>query len=133
MRNIPRTAPVGIRVMAYRNLHKACWSLKDLRSGRVVAHLDEVTLSDATFRVSQAGRERVIRERSKNVHAGVVGTVISSPDAGIVASMRRVRYNPYQTATFVVAEGGAPVLKAPLVHLSAPGGAFALLEEEHGE
>jgi hypothetical protein len=126
MRDISRTAPVGTRVMAYRNLHKGCWSVKSLKTGRVLAHLDEVFISDALFRVSEAGRQRVLRERVKNVHAGVVGVVSLPPGAGEFAPGRRVRYNPYQAATFLTAPDGAPILGAPLVHLDAAGGAYAL-------
>lgn len=126
MREIPRTAPVGTRVMAYRNLHKGCWSLKNLRTGRVVAHLDEVFISDALFRVSEAGRQRVIREQAKNVHAGVVGVVSPTPGGGVFALRRGVRYNPYQAATFLTVSDGAPISGAPLVHLDATGKAYAL-------
>jgi len=126
MKDISRTAPVGTRVMAYRNLHKGCWSVKSLKTGRVLAHLDEVFISDALFRVSEAGRQRVIRERSKNVHAGVVGVVSAPPGGGEFAPRTRVRYNPYQAATFITATDGAPIFGAPLVHLDAAGGAFAL-------
>lgn len=126
MRDIPRTAPVGTRVMAYRNLHKGCWSLKELRTGRVVAHLDEVFISDALFRVSEAGRQRVLRERAKNVHAGVVGVVSPPPGGGVFASRTGVRYNPYQAATFLTVPDGAPISGAPLVHLDAAGRAYTL-------
>lgn len=112
--------------MAYRNLHKACWSVKSLKTGRVLAHLDEVFISDALFRVSEAGRQRVIRERAKNVHAGVVGVVSLPPGGGEFAPRGRVRYNPYQAATFLTVPDGAPIHGAPLVHLDAAGGAYAL-------
>lgn len=128
MRSIPRTAPVGVRVMAYRNLHKACWSLKDMKTGRVIAHLDEVYISDADFRVSQAGRNRVLMEKTKNVHAGVVGTVILAKNDREAASWIEVRYNPYRYSTFVRAGDSSPVHRADVVHLSNTGRAFALCD-----
>lgn len=126
MRDIPRTAPVGTRVMAYRNLHKGCWSLKELRTGRVIAHLEEVFISDALFRVSEAGRQRVLRERAKNVHAGVVGVVSAPPGDGMLVLRTGVRYNPYQAATFLTVPHGVPLTGAACVHLDAAGRAFAL-------
>lgn len=60
------------------NLHKHCWSVKALQGenkGRVIHHLNEIVLRDAIFKVYQSGRERVLREQRKNVHAGVVGYV----------------------------------------------------------
>ena len=71
-----------MRVFVYFNLHKKCLSVKALEGeskGRVIAHADSVELVNATFKVSQAGRQRVLRERRKNVHAGVVGTMTNLP------------------------------------------------------
>jgi len=42
--------------------------------GKVIDHVLGLALKDATFKVSRAGRERVIREQRKNVHAGVQGS-----------------------------------------------------------
>ena len=67
-----------MRVFVYYNLHKKTFSVKALdgsRKGRVVYHADEVLLSDCQFKVSEPGRQRVLSERRKNVHAGVVGTL----------------------------------------------------------
>jgi hypothetical protein len=69
-----------MKVYVYYNLHKKCWSIKALSGsskGRVVAHADAVELMDCEFRVSEAGRQRVIREKRKNVHAGVAGTLVA--------------------------------------------------------
>lgn len=67
-----------MRVFMYFNLHRHCWSLKALEgpsAGRVVAHAASVKLTGCTFRVSEAGRQRVLAEKRKNVHAGIVGTL----------------------------------------------------------
>ena len=59
----------------YRNLHKKCWSVQQKQKGRwkVVAHAESITLLDCVFRVSEAGRQRVLRESRKNVHAYIQG------------------------------------------------------------
>lgn len=107
-----------MKVFVYFNLHKHCFSVKALegeRKGKVVAHLDAVNLKDVTFKVSKAGRERVLREKRKNVHAGVVGSFVSwmeTPDLG-----KLVRYNPYHTETFVDIVG-KPVHNAKFARLS---------------
>ena len=62
------------RVYVYRNLHKNCWSVR--QEGIIVAHTDKITLKDARFLVSPAGRNKVIKEQRKNVHAGVSGYVV---------------------------------------------------------
>lgn len=68
-----------MRVFCYYNLHKAVWSVKALegsQKGRVILHAGEVTLAKCEFKVSEAGRQRVLREKKKNVHAGVVGELV---------------------------------------------------------
>jgi len=98
-----------MKVFVYFNLHKKCFSIKALEGamkGRVIAHRDNVLLFRATFKVSQAGRERVLREKRKNVHAGVCGTWHDSGnDHGTLSSVKErgelVTYNPYKYTTFV--------------------------------
>lgn len=121
-----------MRVFVYYNLHKKCWSIKALsgnQKGRVVAHADAVELKDCEFKVSEAGRQRVIREKRKNVHAGVAGTLVAydghKTKAGFVSDQymppwfsnehcanmshapfnHNITYNPYVMRTFVLKGG----------------------------
>ena len=67
-----------MKCFVYYNLHRECWSIKALegeRKGRVIGHAHFVYLADVTYKVSEAGRQRVLRDKKKNVHAGAVGTV----------------------------------------------------------
>ena len=104
--NRPTGDLVGQRVYVYRNLTKGCWSLKSLKTGKVIGHAQSLTLKDTIFKVSEAGRQRVIRDKRKNVHAGIVGTVMS-PVAGwinsngVPARKIPVTYNPYKAPTFM--------------------------------
>ena len=109
----------GDRVEVYWNLHKDCFSVR--KNGRVVDYLyggeDYLTLTDVKFVVQPAGRERVLRERKKNVHAFVRGTVsFSSP----VAYQQKVSYNPYKMGSFFTKFGGncTPVFSAKRATLS---------------
>jgi hypothetical protein len=63
--------------------------------------------------VSEAGRQRVLRDRRKNVHAYIVGRVSDAP--GTLPGGRRVRYNPYETETFECE--GLPIREAYCVML----------------
>ncbi len=54
----------------YRNLHKGGFSVR-LR-GRVVDYIDEAVCMDVSFKVGLKGRERVLKEGRKNVHAYIV-------------------------------------------------------------
>jgi len=107
-----------MKVFVYFNLHKKVWSVKALsgpKKGLVVAHLDRLVLDDCTFKVSEAGRQRVLREKRKNVHAGVVGTLSSAlADFAGVA----VTYNPYKYASFITRNDEQPIHTAHRVVLN---------------
>jgi hypothetical protein len=45
-----------------------------MHNGRIVGYAEAVILTDVEFRVRESGRQRVLRERRKNVHAFVVGS-----------------------------------------------------------
>jgi len=60
-----------MRVFVYRNIHKNCLSVRNVKTGLVMAHVDSITLKNVKFKVSAKGRERVLKEKAKNVHAGV--------------------------------------------------------------
>lgn len=117
-----------MRVFVYYNLHRNCLSLRALQGpyrGRVLAHASAVDLRSVQFKVSEAGRQRVLREKAKNVHAGLVGeltaaTVLETrlpgletlPSACAHKSGIRVTYDPYKYASFVDAESKSPVWAA---------------------
>ena len=109
------------RVQVYYNLHKKCLSIR--HKGKVIEHAQEVTLTDARFHVQQAGRERVLKQKRKNVHAYISGKLkesfwfIQSPKY-IWTAKQRVTYNPYKYKNFVDKEPLEPVASAEVVHIS---------------
>lgn len=84
-------------VQAYFNLHKKCWSIRDKKTRRVIKHLSEFSLFDCTFKVSEAGRQRVLREKRKNVHAFIEGRLSEGKSQ---PGGRSLTYNPYKQSTF---------------------------------
>lgn len=102
------------KVDVYYNLHKKCLSVRDCDTRRVSKHLDHVVLNNVTFKVSESGRQRVLRDRCKNVHAYVRGVVDSSACCSDERFVR-VTYNPYKYSTFVRADDETPVHKAQQV------------------
>lgn len=106
--------PLGIRVVAYRNLNKGAWSVKSLdtvphlklKAGIVIARVLTIYLSQAVFKVSETGRQRVIRNKCKEVHAGIEGVVVAvnGPPPPGSENWIRVTYDPYKAPTFVEAE-----------------------------
>ena len=87
------------RVYVYFNLHKKVWSVR--QSGKVVEHTKDIILKDCRFLVSEAGRKRVLREKKKNVHAGVSGYVVDSIPDIVYEACSHLTYNPYRYKGFV--------------------------------
>ena len=105
-----------MRVYVYRNLTDRCWSLINLEGpakGRV-SHCDTaIVLRDCKFKVRASGRRKVRREKCKNVHAGIEGTIVEG-NAG-TSFPTEVTYDPYRFRTFVFVDGERPIYKAPFV------------------
>lgn len=102
-----------MRVEVYFNLHKYMWSVRSAKTGRVLLHTHEVHINNPTFVVRKAGRERVLREGKKNVHAFVRGdiTVFDDFDPDRL-DYTLVSYNPYKHDTFVDVIDTRPVRTA---------------------
>ncbi len=110
----PRRFPVrnGTAVETYYNLHKHVPSVRV--DGKVVAHLDAVPVKQPSFVVQQGGRQRVLEEQSKNVHAFIKGEFASSLDADALEGLIpiRVKYDPYRFDSFVTADTEQRVTEA---------------------
>lgn len=94
-----------MQVFVYYNLHKKMWSVKALdgeNKGRVVTHRQELVLLNPKAKVSEAGRQRVIAEKRKNVHAGLVGMLTNLNIVQLDGE--QITYNPYKFNTFVYAD-----------------------------
>jgi hypothetical protein len=102
------------RVQIYYNLHRKCYSVR--QGGKVVAHVSSMTLTDARFLVSEAGRQKVIASGVKGVHAVVTGFPSDVED--LPGRADRVSYNPFKGPTFVRVESGTPILRARVVRMS---------------
>ena len=110
-----------MRVEVYFNLHKHTFSVRSCKTGRVVLHTDKVHIDNPTFVVRKAGRERVLREGKKNVHAFVRGEMVGTyfddfdPEYN---DYSLVMYNPYKHASFVDVQDVMPVHTAKRAVLS---------------
>jgi hypothetical protein len=102
-----------MRVEVYFNLHKYLWSVRQCSTGRVILHTDKVHIRDPKFVVRKAGRERVLREGKKNVHAFVRGDITYFDDFDPdYLDYTLVSYNPYKFDTFVNVCDTSPVRTA---------------------
>lgn len=99
-----------MRVEVYFNLHKKTFSVRSCRTGRVILHTDNVHINNPKFVVRQSGRDRVLREGKKNVHAFVRGDItffgFDRP------TLDTLTYNPYKYASFVDKQTEEPVYNA---------------------
>lgn len=100
-----------MRYRLYRNLHKGCFSLQQYipkQGYRVIKHItDDCILHDCTFKVYQSGREKVLREKQKNVHAYVE---FKSYEYGVQPhSNIQPYYNPYKCDAFVSSHSFQPL------------------------
>jgi len=111
-RIIDPTKPVRV----YRNLGHHVpefWSIQ--QNGLVVAHCDNLTLEDCSFKVSESGRQNVIRNKRKAVHAYVIGfTTNKKPECN-----DKLSYNPYKGGNFVL--GGQAVFAVDFVEFCRKG------------
>lgn len=108
-----------MRVRVYFNLQKKLFSVVDTKTGRVVDHVSNLTLSNVRFTVRESGRQRVIKERRKNVHAFVVGDWFRFPadTQEMVRDVHLVSYNPYKGPHFYDVLSGDAVHAADYVSM----------------
>jgi hypothetical protein len=111
----------SLRVRVHRNLHNGMYSV--VQHGLVVAHASHIVLSVCEFIVNESGRQRVIRDKRKNVHAFVVGYLACNQNVESLPT--RVSYNPYKGASFVTPENDS-VSKAFVVCIDTVTGVTAV-------
>lgn len=111
---------MNAKTYIYWNLHKDCFSFR--KNGLVYEYLkneERAFLVGCEFKVSEKGRQKVLREKRKNVHAFVtaltkLNTISEPTDWTLYAE---VTYNPYKYATFVRKDNGEAIHNAPYVVL----------------
>ena len=113
-------------VYVYFNLHRKLWSVQSRKTQRVLYHTDVLLLYNCKFIVRQAGRKRVLKEKRKNVHAGVAGELDWANATRCSRRFRQasfriphgfeapvpVTYNPYKYESFVRKDNLEPVTRA---------------------
>ena len=110
-----------MKTQVYRNLINGLISVR--QNDLVVCHAEFVTLENPSFTVREKGRQWVIANKEKIVHAFVNGSLVTigdnssfkgrQPQFGnklwkIVRDGVKVKYNPYRFGYFFV-EDGQPV------------------------
>lgn len=102
----------------YFNLHKKCYSIqawdKDKAGWRLYEHSNAVHVKGANMKINERGRQRVIQEKRKNVHAFIVTdfaeTISKKKGNGPTKKMDRVcKYNPYNRDHFFDTKTEEPI------------------------
>ena len=103
-----------MRVEVYYNLHKHVFSVR--HKGRVIAWTNVVAIENPEYVVRQSGRQRVLKEGRKNVHAFVRGDMLDHNNINhdfITYNLSlvgdRVTYNPYKYKSFVYKDSEKPI------------------------
>ena len=86
--------------------------MQEKKGYRVVDRVSCAILKNVTFRVYQSGREKVLREQRKNVHAYVTPL---SYDVKVMANhdtskLREIYYNPYKHNSFIYKDTGEAIV-----------------------
>lgn len=105
----------------YRNLNRGeLFSTK--HRGIVEGYSVMAVIHNASFQVSDAGRQRCLSTKKRNVHAFVVSNEM--PQALCkreflppMDELAEVKYNPYRADTFVNTRTGQPITEAQWVYL----------------
>ncbi len=118
------------RVEVYKNLTRGCWSVRDLKTGRVIDHVNQIYIKDAKLVVRPAGRQKVLDTKQKNVHAFIRGQVDHSKEGWIknrFNSLAEVKYNPYENETFIQINSDGtsiPIHEVDQIYLNSNGQVF---------
>jgi hypothetical protein len=90
-----------MKVRVYYNLHKKRLSVQEKVNGvwKVRRHVDAIHLKNVSFKVSEAGRQRVLQQKRKNVHAFIIGEPTNELDP-TQHQYQIVGYNPYLKERF---------------------------------
>jgi hypothetical protein len=132
---------IKMKVEVYFNLHKRVFSVRSCKTGRVIHHTKNVHIRDPQFVVREGGRQRVLRERKKNVHAFVRGYATYFED-GIQAeynyglalferpTLDTIGYNPFMYDSFVKMPDETPVHQAERAWLNVNGNDMPTIQAE---
>ncbi|MGG6294995.1 hypothetical protein ACQ4M4_11265 [Leptolyngbya sp. AN02str] len=109
----------GLEVRVYRNLlfrtqRVMSVQTRQRKSWKLAGHTANIAIANVSFHVSEAGRQRVIREQCKNVHAWVQGLCVG--ETGLVSSNTiSLTYDPYRDSSFVEIGSLKPISNCKLL------------------
>lgn len=123
----------GQRVLVHRNLNRVLSSNNPVYSIQnvdklVIGHTECVLLTESSFKVYPAGRQRVLETGRKNVHAYIIGNynIFQYEDMiQKIDSEEKILYDPYLHETFINEVTGKRVDNADQVVIG-PNGVYCI-------
>lgn len=110
----------------YWNIRAKNWSV--MVDGKVIDHVSTCYLLNPSFVVYKGGRDRVRKEKRKNVHAFAVGDFRDGDQLPVSVApnqfWHRAKYNPYVNDGFVDAYDRPLTSKLTCVRLESNGKVF---------
>lgn len=105
-------AHLGSTVQVYRNLNNGRMSVQAQVGGKwkVVGHVTDLALEQISFTVRESGRQRVISQQQKNVHAFAKGVLVAQADPDLDCPVH-LAYDPYRNSTFVERHSQQPIVQ----------------------
>lgn len=111
-----RSVEVGQLVRVYRNLNRSDrFSIQDKKSKLVLGHASTVRLASVKYVVGESGRQRVLRDRRRNVHAFCEGYIVSTGE-DVPEGAGTAYYNPYHTSLFIDEASKQPIHESRIAH-----------------
>lgn len=111
-----RSVTEGQLVRVYKNLNREdCFSIQDKKSKLVLGYASSVRLSHVKYIVGESARQRVLRDKRRNVHAYCEGYIVSTGES-IPEGAATGYYNPYNTALFINEETKQPIHETEIAH-----------------
>jgi hypothetical protein len=102
------------KVRVYRNLNKpefySIMAMTGVNKGKVVGYARSVLLENCHLVISEASRQRVLRDKRKNVHAFCQGYICDASNAvqALTGNECAITYNPYRMGSFFRRDDGVP-------------------------
>jgi hypothetical protein len=111
-----RSVAEGQLVRVYKNLNREdCFSIQDKKSKLVLGYASSVRLSNVKYIVGESSRQRVLRDKRRNVHAYCEGFIVSTGES-IPEGATKGYYNPYNSELFINEETKKPLHESVIAH-----------------
>lgn len=115
-----RILEYGTIVEVYRNLHtpnSELFSIRDKKSGLVLSHGSNFVAKNVKCKVRENGRQTVIKNRRKLVHAFLICNFKEEQELNI-DGLDELYYNPYLTPTFINKTTGEEIHNAETIYFA---------------